>query len=379
MQDKNNDPTPYSKYFTLHFDLNEKTGFFGKINQASKIIYNFEAKNKIEELIKNEKPEIAHLHNFYHYLSPSIISPLKKHKIPVVMTLHDYKMICPNYKLFTKGKVCEKCKEGKYYNCTLNKCLKNSFSASLVATTEAYLHKFLKSYEKIDMFIAPSFFMKNKCVEFGIPEEKIKVIRNIIDTESMIKEIDYSLKEKNYLLYCGRLSEEKGINDLIQAVSELDEKKMLGENELLIVGKGPEEEKLRKIVADLKLENKVKFLGFKFGKELFNIIRQSKFVVVPSAWYENASMVIVESELCKKPLIVSDLGGSQESIIEGENGLIFEAGNIEELSQKIKEMLDLSSEEREIIGQRGFSNALKINDDEKIYQEIMDVYNSLLK
>lgn len=379
MQDKNNEPTPYSKYFTEHFDLNKKSGIGEKIKNSIKIIYNFEARNKLEKLIQEEKPEIAHLHNFYHYLSPSIISPLKKHNIPVVMTLHDYKIICPDYKLFNKGTTCEKCKGGKYYNCFFNRCIKESFSKSFLAMIEAYVHRILKSYEKVDIFIAPGLFMKNKCIEFGIPEDKIKVIRNIVNTESLQKEIDYSLKEKNYFLYYGRLSEEKGINDLIQAASKLNEEKMLGENELYIAGKGPEEGKLKKLVAGLGLENKIKFLGFKLGKELLDTIRQSKFVVVPSIWYDNSPMVITESQLSKKPVIVSDLGGSRESIIDGTTGIVFKAGDIEDLAQKIKKILVLPEEERETMGQKGFDNILKINDSEKIYQDMLDIYKSLLK
>lgn len=377
MQDENNNPSPYSRYFSEHFDLNEKMGPFQKIKASFKMIYNYEAKAKIEAMAKEVKPDIAHLHNFYHYLSPSILSPLKKMDIPIVMTLHDYKLVCPAYKLFNKGKVCEKCKGGKYWNCFFSRCIKNSYPKSFLAMDEAYLHKILKSYEKVDIFLAPSIFMKTKCMEFGIPEEKIKIIRNAMDFEGMGKEINYSLKEKNYFLYYGRLSEEKGINDLIRAVSKLDKENALGENELYIVGKGPEEENLKKLSKELDAENKVKFLGFKLGKELMDLIRQARFVAVPSVWYDNSPMVIVEAQLCQKPVIVSDLGGSQESIIDGETGYIFKAGNIEQLAEKINKILALREEERELMGQKGSDNILKLNDSEKIYRETMDVYESL--
>lgn len=378
MKDENNNPTPYSKYFSEHFDLNEKTGFLKKMKMASKVFYNFEAKNKLGKLIQEEKPQIAHLHNFYHYLSPSIISGLKKNNIPMVMTLHDYKIICPNYKLFSWGKICEKCKGGKYYHCLLGRCIKNSFSKSFLGMNEAYLHSILGSYQKIDMFISPSFFMKSKCVEFGIPQEKIKVIRNPIDFNEIKKEMDYSLGEKNYFLYYGRLSEEKGISDLIKSVARLEKEKILQNNELRIVGKGPEEENLKKLSKELNIENKVKFLGFKLGKELADVIRQSKFVVVPSVWYDNSPMVVLESQIAKKPIIVSDLGGTKESTIDGKTGFVFEAGNIFDLSEKIKKTLLLRKEERELMGQNGHENILKLNDNEKIYQETLLVYENLL-
>ncbi len=378
MQDKDNNPTSYSKYFTKHFDLNEKSNPCKKMKLASKVLYNFEAKRNLEKLISEEKPDIAHLHNFYHYLSPSIISALKKNNIPVVMTLHDYKLICPNYKLFSKGKVCEKCKGGKYHHCLSNKCLKNSLSGSFLAMLEAYLHQVIGSYEKVDMFIAPSRFMKNKCMEFGIPEEKIKVIRNPIDIESIGKDIDYSLGEKNYFLYYGRLSQEKGVGDLIKAVSELEKENLLGENILHIVGKGPEEENLKNLAKELGVENKVKFLGFRLGKDLMDAVRQAKFVAVPSVWYDNSPMVIAEAQISKKPVLVSDLGGSKESIIEGETGFVFKSGNIKDLSEKIKKILALQKEERELLGQKGYENIMKINDNETIYQETIGIYESFL-
>lgn len=378
MQDKDNNPSPYSKYFSGHFDLNEKCGFWEKTKRASKVLYNFEAERNLEKLIKEEKPDIAHLHNFYHYLSPSIINVLKKNGISVLMTLHDYKLICPNYKLFSGGNICEKCKGGKYYNCFFKRCLKDSLSGSLLIMAEAYLHKIIGSYEKVDAFIAPSLFMKNKCVEFGIPQEKIKVIRNPIDFKSIGKDIDYSLEEKNYFLYYGRLSQEKGIDVLIETVSKLKKENLLRENTLCIVGKGPEENNLKYLVKRLDVEDSVKFLGFKLGEDLMNTIRQSKFVVVPSVWYDNSPMVIAESQIAKKPVLVSDLGGSKESIIDRETGFVFKAGDVDDLKEKIKKILAFQKEERELMGQKGYDNILKINDSEMIYRETLDVYESFL-
>lgn len=378
MQDKDNNPSPYSKYFSGHFDLNEKCGFWEKTRRASKVLYNFEAERNLEKLIKEEKPDIAHLHNFYHYLSPSIINVLKKNNIPIIMTLHDYKLICPNYKLFSEGNICEKCKGGKYYNCFFKRCLKDSLSGSLLAMAEAYLHKIIGSYEKVDAFIAPSLFMKNKCVEFGIPREKIKVIRNPIDPENIKKDINYSLEEKNYFLYYGRLSQEKGIDVLIETVSKLKKENLLGKNTLCIAGKGPEEGSLKDLAKRLDVEDRVKFLGFKLGKDLMDTIRQSKFVAVPSVWYDNSPMVILESQIAKKPVLVSDSGGSKESIIDGETGFVFKAGDADDLEEKIKKILAFQKEEREFMGQKGYENILKINDSETIYREILEIYESFL-
>lgn len=377
MQDPQNEATPFAKYFPSYFDLNAKASFWKKIHWAVKLIYNREAEKKMAELIAAECPEIAHLHNIYHYLTPSIISPLKKRHIPVVMTLHDYKIICPNYKLFNQGKLCEKCQGGKYYQCFLNKCLKDSWGASFLAMLEAYFHKILKSYDQVDLFLAPSDFMRKKCLEFGIAPEKIKKIRNLFDFKEA-ETIPENTQEKDYFLFFGRLSEEKGLINLIQAVKKLVVTGKIGTNHLLIVGKGPQEAELKNLIKQEDLEDKIILTGFKEGLELKEIILGSKFVVVPSLWHENAPMVVIESQFYGKPVIVSDRGGMKESIIEGQTGLVFAAENVDALAQKINQLLELAYEERMAMGQAGKENIQKINNEEEIYQELLETYRKLL-
>jgi glycosyltransferase involved in cell wall biosynthesis len=376
MQDPQNEATPFAKYFPSHFDLNAKSDFWRKIRLFGKLIYNQEAKKKIAELIKVEHPDIAHLHNIYHYLTLSILSPLKKKRIPVVMTLHDYKIICPNYKLFNHGKICEKCKGGKYYHCFFNKCLKNSWSASFVVMFEAYLHKILKSYDQVDLFLAPSDFMRNKCIEFGIAPKKIQKMRYPFDF-GKTGENQENIPEKNYFLFYGRLSEEKGLKNLIQAVKKLVKNGKMSNDQLLIVGKGPQETELKVLVKRERLENKIIFTGFKEGLELQKIISAAKFVVVPSVWYDNSPLVVIESQFYGKPVVVSDRGGTKESIIENQSGLVFEAENIADLAQKISQLLKLTYAERWAMGQTGKENIQKINNTEEIYQDLLETYRKL--
>jgi glycosyltransferase involved in cell wall biosynthesis len=377
MQDKSNVESIYSKYFIKHFDINKANNFFQKISWAFKSIFNFEAQRKLEELIKKEKPEVAHIHNIYHYLTPSILHTLKKHKIPMVFKLSDYKAICPNYKLFNQGKICEKCRGGKYYNCFLNRCLKNSWSISFVAMLEAYLHRWLKSYSKIDFFLAPSEFMKKKCVEFGIPARKIKILRNVVNVEEFsLADEDYS--EDNYVLFYGRISEEKGIEDLIRAIKILKESGELEKNRLKIVGKGPLENHLKKVVAELNLKKEVLFEGFKSGLELKKIIKKAKLIVLPSVWYDNSPLVISEAQLLKKPVVISDKGGSKEMIIDKKTGLVFEGGRIDDLAEKLKEILKMSISERNKMGELGRENIIKINNDENYYQNLMKIYKEVI-
>jgi glycosyltransferase involved in cell wall biosynthesis len=301
---------------------------------------------------------------------------LKKHKIPVVFKLSDYKVICPNYKLFVNGEICEKCRGGKYYQCFLNKCLKNSRGVSFVAMLEAYIHKFFKSYQKVDYFLAPSEFMKNKCVEFGVPREKIKILRNALNIEEFDSPGDF--QENNYFLYFGRISEEKGLENLLQAVSVLKEQNKLGDNKLKIAGKGPRQEELQKLTRKLDLEKEVEFVGFKQGEELKEIITKSKFTILPSVWYDNSPMAVSETQLLEKPVIVSDRGGTKEMIKNKETGLIFEAGNKTDLAEKIKEMINCSQVERREMGEKGRENILTINNEDGYYRKLIGIYQELL-
>jgi len=310
-----------------HFAKDVSFSAFNLIN-IFRFFYNFESAKKLQDLIDVERPDIAHLHNIYHQLSPSIIHVLKKNNIPMVMTLHDYKIICPNYKLFHKGLICEKCKNGKYYNCVLNKCVKNSFFKSLLVSIEAYLHnQILKSYDLIDFFIAPSEFMKKKCVEFGVNEKKIITINNFVNFEAN----SYSQKE-DYLLYFGRLSEEKGIEVLLRAMLKLHDYK------LKIVGAGENLPVLRALVSELCLENKVEFLGAKHNDDLLNIVNDAQAIIIPSIWYENMPMNLLEAMSMGKIVIASNIGGIPEIISDGKNGFLFESGNSEELAEKIKNL-----------------------------------------
>lgn len=172
MEDKQNIESSYNKYFIKNIDYS-RMNMKQKIINSAKIIYSLEAKNKIINLINEVKPDIAHLHIFQHQLSPSIIHALKDNNVKIVNTIHDLKIICPNYKMLNSRGNCEECKGGKYYNCVKNNCIKGSRLNSMVATLEAYANKFIKSYSYVDKFICPSRFYRDKLIEFGVPKKKL--------------------------------------------------------------------------------------------------------------------------------------------------------------------------------------------------------------
>jgi len=337
MLDNRNKESKYKKYFIKNIDLHK----FSLIN-IIKFFYNYEAVRNLKKLIKDEKPDIAHLHNIAHQLSPAIINVLKKNNIPIVQTLHDYKLICPNAQLYNQGKICERCNRGEYYQCFLNKCMHNSRAKSFLGMLEAYLHNtILKTYDQIDLFLAPSQFMKDTCVRFGIEEKRIKTIYNFVP-EDFLEGNFLSKEEKNeedYLLYFGRLSEEKGVSLLLDALILSKEK-----IKLKIVGTGPNLKNLKKQIQKHNLVKKVELLGYKSGDELKKIILNSRAIVIPSLWPENMPFSLLEALSSGVPAIVSEVGGMPEIIKENINGFIFKRGDSSDLAKKINKLLKTDSE-----------------------------------
>ncbi len=324
MNDDKNVESPYSDYFVDHVDYEKSNGgILAKVRMAINIIYSFEAKKKFEALVRKEMPDIIHLHIFQHQLSPSILDVAKKYHIPTVYTAHDLKMICLNYKMMHHGHVCEACKGGHYYHCAKNRCVKGSFLKSCVNVAEGYLHKWKKSYDIIDTIITPSAFYKKKFEEFGIAAERVVHIPNFLyrDKPQVKKSVDC----KNYYLYFGRLSEEKGILTLIKALEGSD---IL----LYIVGTGPLKDKIERYVTDRKLGN-IKLFGFKKDQELVDLVGNAKAVILPSEWYENGPYSAIEALQLGRPIIGADIGGIPE-LVKG-NGFLYQSGNVDELRDKI--------------------------------------------
>lgn len=239
-------------------------------------------------------------------------------------------MICLNYKMMHHGKVCELCKNGHYFHCALNRCVKESFSKSCINVIEGYLHKWRKSYDIIDYVITPSEFYRRKFIEFGIDSERIVHIPNFLDRdEPYVNKTGYSK-----FLYFGRLSEEKGILTLIKAAAQ-------ARIELNIVGTGPLKEQLELYIEENNLYM-IHILGFKYGQELTDLVGNARAVILPSEWYENGPYSAIEALQLGCPLIGADIGGIPELI--GKNGLLFSPRDIKDLAEKLIDFNTMDSE-----------------------------------
>lgn len=333
MQHEKNLPCEQSKYFVTNREYVGKTSILKKISAAKSLIYSKEAYEKMNQLIKDEKPDLAILSNIHRQLTTSIVDALYENNIKTYWVVHDLIMLCPDYQMLDSNhKICEMCANGNYSYCIKKKCVKNSLLKSYLAAKEAKYNKKHNTYAKIDKFITPSNFYRKKLIEYGFDENKVVYIPNPLPLDT---KYEVSQKVDDYLLYYGRLSIEKGISTLINAMKGIDYK-------LIILGTGPIEDDLRKQIEDNKLSDKVFMLGFKSGDELQDYIKRAKAVVLPSEWYENGPYSAMEAMALGKPLIVSNYGGLPELVEDGVNGYIF-AGT-DNLILRIREIISLSQE-----------------------------------
>ena len=364
MKDEKNVPCDQEKYFVNHVDYNGSMSPVQVAAASVKLLYSLEAKHKFEKLLIDEKPDIIHLNIFQSQLSGSIVEAAYKHHIPIVYTAHDLKSVCPNYLMMHHQKVCEKCLGGHYWHCFTNSCMKASRAKSLLAAMEAYIYKLRKTYQKMDYVITPSFFYKKTLEAAGIFRCPIEHVRNFLSPETCFEEGTRG----NYFLYFGRLSREKGIRTLIKSFS-----KSHVEEKLLIVGAGPEEARLRQMVKKLGMKDKILFLGFKSGAELHEIVANALCVCLPSEWYENGPYSILEAQALGRPVIVSDYGGLPELVEDGRTGYITKAGNVFDLTEKIRKMSHSQMDSAYICQQAAHAYSADL-----YAEHIIEVYDNLI-
>lgn len=329
--DQRNEKTPFDKYFISVGNIRDLS-LAGKILKAPSYLYNYEAERKLEKLISDFRPDVAHVHIFYGVLSVSVLRVLKKHGIPVVHTVHDYRLLCPvNTLIDNQGKVCELCKDRHFTHCIRKKCSEGIFNQSLMVAMEAYFWKyFINPVNLIDHFIFVSNFSKRKHLEFN--ECFSGRFTRLYNFTHFNSSSDSHPGKGDYFLYFGRLSVEKGINTLISAFSGNKS------HSLKIAGTGP----LKEFVENAAGQNaNISYLGFRKGKDLEELIKNASFIMMPSECYENNPLSVVEAYSLGKPVIGSRIAGIPELIKEGENGFLFEPGNRESLMAAIEASVDI--------------------------------------
>lgn len=369
VHNEKNISTPYEKYFidsinykSLYNNNSIKTG----LNLAVKSIYSIEAKKKLQLLLSENKVDIAQLNNITNYQTPSIIPILKHAKIPIVWRILDYRLICPNSTFLSNGILCEACFKHKYYKCIVKKCKKDSLLASTLSAIENYTYYILPFYKHVDTFLFQSEFTRDMFVKFGYDIKKTQIVENAFDYSN----IQPNYNGENYILYFGRLSKEKGIYTLLNAMKSLPDVK------LKIVGDGPEYQNLLTYISENSITN-VDLLGPKWGNDLDPIIKDSEFVIVPSEWYEPSPYVVLQSFAYGKPVIASNIGGLKDLIINKNNGLLFIPGDSDSLAQTIEKLIP----DKNLIREMG-ANARMIlenkHNSEKYYNDTINIFKKLI-
>lgn len=301
-----------------------------KILYPIKTVYSAEARKKIRLVLEDFRPDVCHLNNFNYQLTPSVILEIRKweresgNKCKIIYTAHDYQLVCPNHMCRNPGtdKNCEKCLGGHFLNCTKGKCIHGSLAKSVIGTVEATFWKLSGVYKQIDTIICCSDFMKTKLDTNPIFAEKTVALHNFVDSVE-----PKTVQKKDYVLYFGRYSQEKGIVTLVQAARELPD------IQFVFAGSGP----LEHLLANVP---NIRNVGFQTGAALELLIRQARFSVYPSEWYENCPFAVMESQMYGTPVLGANIGGIPELIRVGETGELFESGNAVELKKTIEKMWD---------------------------------------
>ncbi len=307
-------PSPWSEYFVSDTSGAGSASVAGKALRAINAIYSSEAARRVGALVRAHRPDIAHAHNIYHHLSPSILVALRRQGIPVVLTLHDLKLACPAYKMFSHGKVCESCRGGALRNVIKNRCIQDSKAMSSLVWLESTLHQLLGMYRStVTQFVVPSRFFLAKFAEWGLDTSRFSYVPNSVDVEAHVPRGEPG----DAFVYAGRLVPEKGVDTLVRAAAQARVR-------LRIVGTGPEEAGLRKLAAELGGD--VEFAGYLTGDPLQAAIASARAIVVPSIWYENAPLSVLEANALARPVIGADIGGIPELIRPGETGFVFQSG-----------------------------------------------------
>jgi glycosyltransferase involved in cell wall biosynthesis len=341
MHHAGNDSSDWSGHFAATTDGSMDGSAAMRISRALTTVYSRDAARKIRRLIADTRPALAHAHNIYHHLSPSILVELRRQGVPTVMTLHDLKLVCPAYKMHSRGAVCESCRGGALRNVVKNRCIKSSFAMSALVWLESTVHRALNIYmANVARFVVPSRFFLAKFAEWGLDTQRFVHIPNFVDAESMHPRDDHD----DWFVYFGRLSAEKGIATLVRAAAQ-------ARVPLRIVGTGPEEAGLRQLAAESG--GRVEFTGYLTGAALREAIAGARAIVIPSEWYENAPLSVMEASALGRPVIGARIGGIPELIREDETGFVFTSGNVEALSETLAKVAALPASTLRRLGGAG--------------------------
>ena len=355
----------------LEADNQSIKGAIGKAKAAVSVIYSHSSKQRLKEMIQQFHPDVVHIHNSFPLLSPSLYDACSESNVPVVQTLHNYRVACPSAKLFRDGKICETC-IGKTVPLAgiVHRCYRDSLPESIAVAAMITAHNIRHTWqEKVDAYITLTSFQKAKMEQIGLPSYKIHVKPNFLFDPVTLP----PSQPDRYALYVGRLWSEKGINTLIDAY--------ITQNiqiPLKIVGDGILQDSLQQQVQQAGLSHRIEFLGWQKKPEVLALMQKAQFLIFPSVWYETFGLSMIESFACSVPVIASRLGGMAEIVEDKQTGLLFEAGNPQDLAEKIN--WAIAHPERMLaMGRQSRSTYEQHYTPETNYRQLMSIYEKVIR
>ncbi len=355
-------------YLIPYLDFKDrKAGLFRKAWMAAHSLYSPSARRSMRDCLRDFSPSLVHMRGIYHHLSPSILWELKRQGVPVLYHLNDFKVLCPNYNFVANGRSCEDCKGGRFFHAVTNDCYPGPVTSAAVIAAEAYLHGWLRTYQRcVDLFLAPSEFVRDKLIDHGFPSQRIEVLPHF----QTVPAEDRLVPDQGYILYFGRLSPEKAVSELVRAMVRLPHVP------LVIAGDGPDRSRLEWLVRDLHLTNVV-FIGTVGDVQLEELIARACFSVFPSHAYETLGKSILESYAWGRPVIATDLGSRRELVEHGITGLLYPVGDSEQLAQAIGFLFDRADLAVEM-GAAGRRRLREKHDPERHLDAMLAIYSRLV-
>ena len=333
----------------------------GRAKAAIDIVYSSSVGKAFAAFLDDFHPDVVHCHNIYGHLTTAVLDEANRRHIPSVLTVHDQKLVCPAYLGLRQGKPCQLCQDGGYWRCVRWKCHKQSYAASLVYTAESYFNRLGGKYDAVSRFLCPSRFMQNSLIDSGMAESRTSYHPNALAPGDYVP----CFEPGDYVLYVGRLSAEKGLLTLLAALEQTD-------IPLRIAGTGPLEAEVREQIRARGLA--VQMEGYCAGERLSELFRNSAFTVVPSEWFENASMSVLESFAYGKPVLAANIGGNPELVVDGVTGRQFSSGNVEELAEVAREMWE-NRDELNNMGRRARSLIERQFNQERRIADLLSIYS----
>ncbi len=328
MAHPSNRPTPWARHFVSTVEFRGRRDWWGDLGRAARVVYSGEARARMAALLAEAPPDVAHLHNIAHQLSPSILDALAARRVPIVQTIHDYKPLCPVYTFRSQGELCERCRGGRYWNVAARRCNAGSLPLSATNMVEAYVHAWRRTYDRVHVFHCPSLFVLAKMLEFGVPRERLAFVPHFVDAAAYTP----SFGGGGYALFAGRLAEEKGVATLLAAHARTPGL------ELVVAGDGPLRAGLEASLRPGQRE-RVRFAGHLTGAAFDAAWVGASCLVLPSTWYEVRPMVIHEAYARGKAVVSTRLGSIPEIVEDGVTGRLVPPGDEAALGEAMRELV----------------------------------------